>query len=320
MVDAAPAFDLVDMLRNRYAEMSAGQRRIADCLVEHQDEAQFLTAAQLAQRVRVSESAVVRFAQFLGFSGYPDLRRAVRQNFRTRATNSQLIFSGRAGLMGQSDLIREIAHRDARLVQETAHRLDPAALQACADAILAAGQVFVAGHRTSYALAEYLAFTLRQGIGVGTPLSFGSGMVYDIIGSARATDVLIAISITPYAQQTIDILRAGNMQGLRCVAITDHPLGAPARIADDVLLFEPALHVFTSSYVGVMTISHVLLAMVAQRAEGRADAYIAHVDPMNEAFRTRYRSNGSDPGGDLPQGPGASTGRKGWSSREEENE
>ncbi len=295
MAKQAGRFDLTEALQNQYPEMSSGQRRIADCLVQHQDEAQFFTGAQLGARVGLSESAVVRFAQFMGFGGYPDLRRAIRQDFRARATNTNLLFSSRAAFTNQSDLIREIAHSDATLVQETASGLDAEVLSDCAAAILAADRVFVAGHRTSHALAEYLALTLRQGIGTGEPISFGTGMVYDILAAAKPADVVIAVAITPYAQQTIDIMCAAKARGLRCIAITDHPLGAPARIADAAILFETALHVFTSSYVGVMTIAHILLAMVGNQAGERVEAVLARADPLNAAFRTRHEQDEESP-------------------------
>ncbi len=278
---------LVDMLRERYPELSAGQRRIADFLVQQEDEAQFLTAAQLAARVGLSESGVVRFAQLLGFSGYPELRRAVCHDFRMRATTSALLVSGRTALAEEPDLIWEIARRDAALIQETAGRLDRVMLQRCTDAILGADQVFVTGHRASYALAEYLAVTLRQATGVGTPLSFGTGMVFDIVGSAKSGDVVVAISITPYSQQTMDILYAAKQRGLCTVAITDHPLGAPGRIADEVILFETELHAFTSSYVGVMTIIHILLATISRQSHARTEEFLTRVEPMNDAFHTR---------------------------------
>lgn len=290
MTRAISAFDLVETLRLRYPEMSVGQRRIADFIVRNHDEAQFLTAAQVAQRAEMSESAVVRFAQFLDFSGYPELRRAICHDFRARATNSRLLSSGRAALAQETDLISEIAQRDARLIEETAFRLDPDVLRGCADALLRADRVFVIGHRASYALAEYLASTLMQSIGVGTPLSFGTGMAFDIIGSAKAADVLIAISITPYAQQTMNLLQAAKQAGLRCIVLTDHPLGAPAQIADDVILFETELHAFTSSYVGVLTIIHVMLAMVSQQSGTRSDQFFARADALNERFDTRYRA------------------------------
>ncbi len=299
MVKAPPTFDLVETFRLRYPEMSAGQRAIADFIVQNQDEAQFLTAAQVAQRAAVSESAVVRFAQFLDFPGYPGLRRAICQDFRARATNRSLMFSSRAAFAHESDLITEVARQDSTLVEETAHRLNPDTLRGCATAMLNADRVFVIGHRTSYALAVYLASTLMQSIGVGTPLSFGSGMGFDVLSSAKPNDVVIAISITPYAQQTLNLLEAAKRQGLRCIVLTDHPLGAPAQLADDVIVFETALHAFTSSYVGVMTITHILLALVSQQAGTRADEFFARADALNEEFATRYGSGaGSSRGGD----------------------
>lgn len=315
---AAPMFDLVEALRDRYPELSAGQRRIADVLVQHQDEAQFLTAAQLAACAGVSESGVVRFAQHLGFSGYPELRRAVCHDFRARATTSAMLFSGRTAFSDRPNLVWEIAQRDAALIHETARRLDPATLGRCAERILAAGQVFVTGHRASYALAEYLAATLRQAIGVGTPLAFGTGMVFDIIGSAKAEDIVVAISITPYSQQTVDILCAAQRQGLHRVVITDHPLGAPARLADEVMVFETEIHAFTSSYVGVLTIIHILLATISRQSMDRAEAFLARVDPMNDAFRTRYqpRPDGRCGGrSERPPDPIGSNGRDAGVSR-----
>lgn len=300
MAKAAPTIDLVESFRNRYPDMSTGQRAIADFIVQNQDEAQFLTAAQVAHRAGVSESAVVRFAQFLDFAGYPGLRRAIYQDFRARASNRSLMFSSRAPFASDGDLIVETARQDSALIEETAHRLNPETLHGCAAAILGADRVFVVGHRASYALALYLASTLMQSIGVGTPLAFGSGMAFDILSSAKPNDVLISISITPYAQQTLNLLQAAKRQGLRCVVITDHPLGAPAQVADDVIVFETALQSFTSSYVGVMTITHILLAMVAQRAGPRTDQFFARADALNEEFATRYSEGAGSPrGGDV---------------------
>lgn len=306
MVQHAPRLPgLVDLLRERYPDLSPGQRRIADFLVQHDDEAQFLTAAQVAARTGTSESAVVRFAQVLGFSGYPALRRAVHHSFRAHATSAAMMISGRMALAGQPDLIAEVARRDAALIEETARRLDPAALHRCVDRFLVASQVLVVGHRASHALAEYLATTLRQAIGVGTPLSYGTGMAFDVIASAQSNDALVAVSITPYSQPTVDILEAAERQGLFRVAITDHPLGTPARLADEVVLVETEIHPFTSSYAGVMTVFHMLLATISQRDDDRTGAVLAHVDEISEGFRARYQEGeverrderGTDPRG-----------------------
>lgn len=295
---AAETQSLSETLREHYPQFSAGQRRVADFLTASPDEAQFLTAKQLAGRCGFSESGIVRFAQLLGFSGYPALRRAVRSSFRMFANHSTLLTSGTRALAAEPDLIEEIARRDARLIHETAARLDRRVLERAATTLLAASEVYVVGHRASYSLAEYFASALRQGIGVGLPLAFGSGMVYDIIGSARVDSVMVAVSITPYSQQTVDMLVAARARGLERIVITDHPLGMPARLANEVILFETEIHAFTSSYVGVLTIFHILLALISRNTGERSTALLSSVSRHLAAFGTRYQEGRprDDPG------------------------
>jgi len=266
---------LCNILRTIYRNLSPGQRRVADFLSEHLDEAQFLTARQLGARCDFSEAGIVRFAQLLGFSGYPELRRAIRDEFRISATPTTQMMSARFSLADEPDRVEGIARRDANLIGDTAARLDRAVLERCAGRLVGASEVYVLGHRASHSMAEYFATALRQGIGLGLPLSFGTGMVYDVIASAHPQSVVVAVSITPYAQQTLDILRAAEIRGLHRIVITDHPLGAPARLADEVILFETEIQAFTSSYVGILTIFHILLALVSRDSGVRMEGLLA---------------------------------------------
>ncbi|GAA0394947.1 hypothetical protein GCM10009530_53090 [Microbispora corallina] len=55
------------------------QRRIAHCLVQHAADAPFLSSVEVAELAGVSQPSVTRFATALGFEGYPELRRRLRQ-------------------------------------------------------------------------------------------------------------------------------------------------------------------------------------------------------------------------------------------------
>ncbi|MBR1445126.1 MAG: MurR/RpiR family transcriptional regulator, partial [Firmicutes bacterium] len=54
--------NLLESMKNKYPTLSKGQKRIADFLINHYDEAVYLTAAKLGETTGVSESTVVRFA------------------------------------------------------------------------------------------------------------------------------------------------------------------------------------------------------------------------------------------------------------------
>src|SRR3712207_6970528 len=49
------------------------------------EEAAFHTAEELARRANTSSSTVVRFAQALGFEGFPELQAAARDEYRRRS-------------------------------------------------------------------------------------------------------------------------------------------------------------------------------------------------------------------------------------------
>src|ERR1700753_3428021 len=65
--------------------LSPAHRQIARFLVEHPDEAVYLTSSELAQRAQVSQPSVTRFAVAVGFSGYPELRAEVRSRVLSQA-------------------------------------------------------------------------------------------------------------------------------------------------------------------------------------------------------------------------------------------
>src|SRR5277367_7190082 len=69
-------------IRARFDEFSRSQKDVARYIVDHLDEAAFLTAEELARRASTSSSTVVRFSQALGFEGYPELQQAAIEEYR----------------------------------------------------------------------------------------------------------------------------------------------------------------------------------------------------------------------------------------------
>ena len=76
------ALTLSAEIRERFDEFSRSQKDVGQYIVDHLDEAAFHTAEELARRANTSSSTVVRFAQALGFEGFPELQSAARDEYR----------------------------------------------------------------------------------------------------------------------------------------------------------------------------------------------------------------------------------------------
>ena len=81
--------NLLIRLNQNYGKLSKGQKRLADFITAHYDQAVSMTAARLGQQVGVSESTTVRFAMQLGYAGYPEFQRALEEMVMNRLNSVQ---------------------------------------------------------------------------------------------------------------------------------------------------------------------------------------------------------------------------------------
>ena len=105
----------IDMSREGF---SKGQRRIANFIEEHYDEAAFMTANKLGEIVGVSESTVVRFATEIGYSGYPSLQKAMQEMIRDKLTSIQRI-EVTTGRIGDKDVLCSVLNQDIEKIKRT---------------------------------------------------------------------------------------------------------------------------------------------------------------------------------------------------------
>ena len=71
--------NIMELIAERREKMSKGHKKIAEFILENTDEATFMTAAEMGAKLSISESTVVRFADKLELSGYPELQTRLQQ-------------------------------------------------------------------------------------------------------------------------------------------------------------------------------------------------------------------------------------------------
>jgi len=146
---------LMGLMEAHAPQFSKGQRRIADFITAHYDEAAFMTAARLGDEVGVSESTVVRFDTELGFDGYPGLQKALQELIRSKLTIVQRLDVTRAR-MAEEDVLKTVAAADINNIRHTLDNVDAAVFNETVDRIVAARHVYVFGAGSCKHLAGFL--------------------------------------------------------------------------------------------------------------------------------------------------------------------
>lgn len=74
--------NMQDLLRS--AHMTKTQKIIAEYILDNASDACFMTSTEIALKLGVSESSVIRFSRTIGFSGFIDFQKALRKDYQDK--------------------------------------------------------------------------------------------------------------------------------------------------------------------------------------------------------------------------------------------
>lgn len=214
-------YDVLDRIREQYKGMSKGHKKIASFILEHYDQAVFMTAARLGDALRISESTVVRFAAGIGYRGYPEFQRALEECVQNKLSSVQKI-DAKYGHSTQSEILTSVLTADMEKLQHTIQHLDAAAFETAVDSILGADHIYIMGLRSNEPLAEFLHFYLNMIRGNVVLLKTTSvSETFEQMIRIHERDCFVGISFPRYSMRTLKAMEFANDRNAKVIAITD---------------------------------------------------------------------------------------------------
>lgn len=272
--------DLISIIKNNFHKFSRGQKLIAQFIIEHYDKAAFMTAAKIAETVEVSESTVVRFASALGYSGFPEMQKALQVLIKNKLTTVQRI--------GLNDDVNDKLKLHKKNLKNEMNNLrylyehfDMEALDKATELILDAERVFVLGLRTSSTMSNYLGFYLDVILNNAKVLNnSGVNSLYEEIIRIKEDDLLIIISYPRYSRTTIDAARFVKGRNTKIVAITDTEESPAYALADVSLLAKSNIVSFVDSLVVPMAMINHLIINISLREKEEIVEYFNALEKL----------------------------------------
>ena len=208
-------------IEEKYRDLSKGQKRVAEYVLDNYDKAVFLTAARLVEVVGVSESTVVRFATQLGYKGYPEFQKALEELVRNRLNSIQRM-KVTYGRISQSQILETVLQSDIEKIKQTLNGIDHSAFNQAIDTILNARKIYVLGIRSCAPLAAFMSFYLNllcdNVIAVNTN---SSSEIFEQLIRIGEEDVIIGISFPRYSQRTLKALEFASKRKAKIITLTD---------------------------------------------------------------------------------------------------
>ena len=263
------ALTLSAEIRSRFDEFSRSQKDVGQYIVDHLDEASFHTAEELARRANTSSSTVVRFAQALGFEGFPELQAAARDEYRrAREGDDGAVDVPNPPLfpIDQTGFEAALA-ADHVNVEETARKLDRDEVEASVELIAHADRIVLCGTDQMAFFASYLRhllmlLDLRCEV-VASPSQEGLAR----LGRIDAATLVIGFSAGRPHPLVLRALKFARHRGARTIAFADATLSEVARLADHRLYYSSNSPTFVRSHTALLGMVQALAYAVYAKDE-----------------------------------------------------
>jgi len=282
--------DLINQIQKEFPKLSKGQKLIAQYIIENYDKAAFMTASKLANKVGVSESTVVRFANALGFEGYPQLQKGLEEIIKTKLTTVQRVEMA-SEYSNEGAILKKVLKADMDNIRTTLEKIDYDVFQQVVDRVCSAEKIYIVGLRSSTALADYLGFYLNLILDNVKIVSHGISNMFEQMLRISEKDLVIGIGFPRYSIQTLDVLTYAKEQGTTVVGITDSLLSPLANIADYPLIAKSNMASFVDSLVAPLSLINALIVAVGMREKDEITEYFNKLEGIWEKYNIYERKD-----------------------------
>ncbi len=250
--------NLRERIDHNTADFSPSDTQIAGYLLANLDQAPLLTGAELAAQLELSASSITRFAQRLGFEGYPDLRRDLRRALREQQAPS--VPESKEGLFA------EYWTREKQNLEELSRTSDNL-LEAVCETLASAKQIWILGSRSNFGHAV-LTHQLLSGVRNGVHLLEPNAIISpEALLETSPQDVLLIFATRRYARATTQIATTLKSRGAKLILITDNGNSPLVPHANHVIRV-PSQAIQQYGATGLISsLAHLLIIGTAQRTD-----------------------------------------------------
>lgn len=246
-----------------FEQFTNTEKRFVHFLLSNKFKAPFLSAYEIANRIKANSSTLIRFAKKIGFKGYPELQKNLGQLLVKEI--SYLSDFEKAKTFEEpkeNNIIQVSLNKSYSNMLELLKNVDEQKIKLFSKKICTSRKKVIIANRSSFSAGHFMYFELNAIIPQVYLLSDYDHSYYDIFGDLNERDVIVAIGVPRYTKLTIDFAQYAVQKKINVIAITDN-LVSPLFSLSSICLFVPTQSAtFHNSNVAMMALIDAVIAQV----------------------------------------------------------
>ena len=276
MQETSQLSNLQDEIRQRYDSLSKRLKQVAQYVLDNHNSIVFDTVATIAERADVPPSTLIRFANAFGFDGFNEMKQIFRENLMEETSNytERLQLSRKLAENEPQETSRDIlnifAQANSQALQKLAAQTSTQQLKQAVDILKNANNIFIIGLKRSFSIACYLDYALHHLDCRSFVINGLGGMFDEQLNQVKKGDAVVAISFSPYAQETLNIMNVTAQKGIKQIAITDSQISPLLMFSDVSFVIKEAQVKGFRSQCASMTLVQTLAIALGLEKEQKA--------------------------------------------------
>ena len=266
--------DIIALMIQEYERFTRSERKIADYVLEHQEETQYVSITDLSAQCGVAVSTVSLFCRKLKLAGFNDFKLELAR----AALPARAAFSEPGSEITEGDSAAAVMGKVLSAVQDALnnayHMLSEQEIIRAADLLRRAGQVVCLGqgNHSVVALAAWAQFST-------TSPKFktiqDSHMQTVVLSTLAEGDAVLYFSYSGATHELLEAVEVIRNRGGKLILVTRYPNSPASAYADAVLLCGPNEQPFqfgsTSALIAQLSVVEALLSEFIRRDPEEAE-------------------------------------------------
>lgn len=222
--------------RIQEVKLRGEHQKIAQFIIQNINKATFLLGPELAKQCSVSVSSVTRFAQKIGYSGFPEFKKALQAYYQATITPYEAFEEFTNKNVPKDSITKISALGDMENIKKTQETLDINKINETITLMKNAPVIHLAAIASAEILVDMMErYLMALDKKCNTLKSFGISKIIEVTDIAP-DDILIGFAFQRIFKEMVEIFQYAKKMKIKTVIITDNPLNPIAMEADITLL------------------------------------------------------------------------------------
>jgi len=273
-------FNLTEKIQELAASLPTKQRKLAGYILKNQKQCAFMTSTALGAAAGVSESTVIRFASYMGYKGYPDFQRELRESLKNELSALDKFTIEGAG--DPSTPYQGIFESEVEIINRTLKELSSKTFNEAVDSLYTKESILTVGFKGSYCLSSYAGYNLSKIHSKVQIIDEWNERWFNYLNDLDGNTAAILFGFPRYPQNVVTIADILKKKGVTLIVVTDSVVSPLAELADYLFVIPVKKAHFVDHLSAVMCLINALVFSLSHKDKDKTEKYLKRFEKFSD--------------------------------------